>query len=78
MLRITKTENGMVKGLPVLMQELQFSKGIQCCGHFWQEPLESTAVAENWEGVRECCNSRPLQCKDTRRGPECFIQRNGM
>ena len=44
MLRITKTENGMVKGLPVLMKNYSFQRYSLCCGHFWQEPLESTAA----------------------------------
>jgi len=55
MLRITKTENGMVRGLPGTDARITVFKGIPYAAdtsgkNRWRAPQP----AENWEGIRDC------------------------
>ena len=66
MLRITKTENGMVKGLPGTDARITVFKGIPYAAdtsgkNRWRAPQP----AENWEGVRECYEFSPITMQKT-------------
>ena len=61
MLRITKTENGMVRGLPAADPRITVFKGIPFAappiGEFrWRTPQP----AANWKGVRACLEFMPI------------------
>lgn len=60
MLRVTKTENGMVRGLPATDPLITVYKGIPFAAppvgrNRWRVPQP----AENWEGVRDCYTFAP-------------------
>ncbi len=60
MLRVTKTENGMVRGLPAADPLITVYKGIPFAAppvgeNRWRVPQP----AENWEGVRDCYTFAP-------------------
>jgi len=61
MLRITRTENGMVKGLPGTDARITVFRGLPYAAdptgeNRWRPPQQ----AENWEGIRECFESGPI------------------
>jgi len=61
MLRITKTENGLVRGLPGTDARITVFKGIPYAAapvgeYRWRPPQP----AENWEGVRVCAEFAPI------------------
>ncbi len=61
MLRVTKTENGMVKGFPGTDQRITVFKGVPFADNTsgenrWRAPQP----AKNWEGIRECYEFAPI------------------
>lgn len=65
MLRITKTQNGMVKGLPAADPRITAYKGIP----FAKPPVgenrwKAPQPAENWDGIRECFQFAPISMQD--------------
>lgn len=61
MLRVTKTENGMVKGFPGTDARITVYKGIPYAAdpsgeNRWRAPQP----AKNWEGIRECYEFGPI------------------
>ena len=66
MLRITNTENGLVRGLPAADPRITSFKGIPFAAppiseNRWRAPQP----AENWEGVRNCFEFAPISVQDT-------------
>lgn len=66
MIRVAKTENGMVKGLPAADPRITAFKGIPFAAppvgeNRWRAPQP----CENWEGVRECFAFAPISMQDT-------------
>ena len=60
MLRVTRTENGMVRGLPAADPLITVYKGIPFAAppvgeNRWRVPQP----AQNWEGVRDCYTYAP-------------------
>jgi len=74
MLRITKTENGLVRGLPGTDARITVFKGIPYAAdtsgkNRWRAPQP----AENWEGVRDCFEFAPITMQKTPGvNPEAF------
>ncbi|MBE6936030.1 MAG: carboxylesterase family protein [Ruminococcaceae bacterium] len=69
MLRITKTENGMVRGLPAADTWITAFKGIPFAAppvgkNRWRVPQP----AENWEGIRDCFRFGPIPMQDVPSG----------
>ena len=65
MLRVVKTENGMVRGLPAADPRITSFKGIPFAAppvgkNRWRAPQP----AENWEGVREAFEFAPISVQD--------------
>ena len=65
MLRVVKTENGMVKGLPAADPRITSFKGIPFAAppvgkNRWRAPQP----AENWEGIREAYEFAPISVQD--------------
>ena len=61
MLRVTKTESGMVKGFPGTDARITVFKGIPfaaptCGDNRWRAPQPP----KSWEGVRECYEFGPI------------------
>ncbi len=77
MLRITKTENGMVKGFPGTDARITVFKGIPyaddpCGENRWRAPQP----AKNWEGVRECYQFGPITMQAVPgKDPEAFYSK---
>lgn len=66
MLRIVKTENGLVKGLPAADTRITSFKGIPFAAppvgeNRWQAPKP----CENWEGIRTAYEFAPISVQDT-------------
>lgn len=66
MLRIVKTENGLVKGLPAADPRITSFKGIPFAAppvgeNRWQAPKP----CENWEGIRTAYEFAPISVQDT-------------
>ncbi len=66
MLRIAKTENGLVRGIEAADPRITAFKGIPFAAppvgkNRWRAPQP----AENWEGVRECYRFAPISVQDT-------------
>lgn len=66
MLRIAKTENGLVRGIEAADPRITAFKGIPFAAppvgeNRWRKPLP----AKNWEGVRECFRFAPISVQDT-------------
>ncbi len=66
MIRITKTENGTVKGIPCADPRITAFKGVP----FAKPPVgklrwRAPQPAENWDGVRECFEFAPISVQDT-------------
>lgn len=66
MLRETKTENGLVRGLPAANNRITVFKGIPFAAppigeNRWRAPQP----ANNWEGVRDCYKFAPISVQDT-------------
>ena len=66
MLRETKTENGLVRGLPAANNRITVYKGVPFAAppvgkNRWRAPQP----AENWEGVRDCYKFGPISVQDT-------------
>lgn len=66
MLRIAKTENGLVRGIEAADPRITAFKGIPFAAppvgkNRWRAPQP----AENWEGVRECYRFAPISMQDT-------------
>ena len=75
MLRATKTENGLVKGLVGTNARITVYKGIPYAAppvgeNRWRAPQPSA----NWEGVRECYEFGPICYQKHREGSQCFLQ----
>jgi len=74
MLRTTKTENGLVRGLPGTDARITVYKGIPYAAdtsgkNRWRAPQP----AENWEGVRNCFEFSPITMQATPgKDPEAF------
>ncbi|MBQ1504349.1 MAG: carboxylesterase family protein, partial [Oscillospiraceae bacterium] len=69
MIRITKTENGMVRGIPAADTFITAFKGIPFAAppvgeNRWRIPQP----AENWEGVRDCFRFGPIAMQDVPNG----------
>jgi len=65
MLRIVKTENGTVRGLPATDPRITSFKGIPFAAppvgkNRWRAPQP----AENWEGIRDCFTFGPIAMQD--------------
>lgn len=65
MLRVAKTENGMVRGLPLADNQITGFKGIPFAKppvgeNRWRAPQP----ADNWEGIRECYEFAPISVQD--------------
>lgn len=66
MLRVVKTENGMVKGLPAADPRITAFKGVPFAAppvgeNRWRAPQK----CEDWEGVREAYEFAPISVQDT-------------
>lgn len=66
MLRETRTENGLVRGLPAANNRITVYKGIPFAAppvgeNRWRAPQP----AKDWEGVRECYKFAPISVQDT-------------
>ncbi len=66
MLKICKTENGLVRGLPGNNARISVFKGIPFAAppvgeNRWKAPQP----ASNWEGVRDCYKFAPISIQDT-------------
>ena len=66
MLRIVKTENGVVRGIEAADPRITAFKGIPFAAppvgkNRWRAPQP----AENWEGVRDCFRFAPISVQDT-------------
>ena len=66
MLRVTKTENGMVRGFPGTDARITVFKGIPFADdtsgeNRWRAPQP----AKNWEGVRDCYEFAPITMQKT-------------
>lgn len=66
MIRTTKTENGVVRGIEAADPRITAFKGIPFAAppvgkNRWRAPQP----AENWEGVRECYRFAPISVQDT-------------
>ncbi len=66
MIRIAKTENGQVRGLPAADPRVTSFKGVPFAApptgkNRWRAPQP----CENWEGVRDCLEFAPIPVQDT-------------
>ena len=66
MLRMTRTENGIVRGIEAADPRITAFKGIPFAAppvgeNRWRAPQP----AENWDGVRDCCRFAPISVQDT-------------
>jgi len=77
MLRLTKTENGLVRGFPGTDARITVFKGIP----FAADPIgenrwKAPQPAENWEGVRDCYEFAPITMQATPgKDPEAFYSK---
>ena len=77
MLRVTKTENGTVRGLPGTNARITVFKGIPYAappvGELrWRAPQP----AKDWEGVRECFEYGPIAMQTTPgKDPDAFYSK---
>ena len=66
MLKVVKTENGLVRGLPGNNTRISVFKGIPFAAppvgkNRWRAPQP----AANWEGIRDCYTFGPISMQDT-------------